>query len=347
MKKPAIAKPRLTWKLNHRKTAWAPYYRVTWTEGGKRRERAILLDWQGDAQKLDELYWACRSGRHAAQKPKVEHSWRACIIAWRSDPKVQGRLADSTKRSYRRAMDRIMEKNGDKDMRRTTKEALYRAHLAMSATPREADRMLQTVSILWGYAANSLFWPMPPNPASGIEHFGKQREYEPWPDWMIAALAEAPEDVQIAARLIRGTGQRPGAAIAMRRDQFRGEYMTVIDEKGKQELEVYCPPSLAGFVAGLPGRGDFILGKTPIEPLSYDAVERKFRAWRKGLGAKARPYTLHGLRKLAIVELAEAGASDAEIQAVTGQSAEMVAYYRKKASRKRLSKSAQQRRDRP
>jgi hypothetical protein len=32
-------------------------------------------------------------------------------------------------------------------------------------------------------------------------------------------------------------------------------------------------------------------------------------------------------------------------RAVTGQSAEMVAYYRKKASRKRLSKAAQERRD--
>ncbi|MHC9236747.1 tyrosine-type recombinase/integrase [Pseudooceanicola sp. 502str34] len=80
------------------------------------------------------------------------------------------------------------------------------------------------------------------------------------------------------------------------------------------------------------------------EPLGYQAVERAFRSWRKGLGERAAKYTLHGLRKLAIVELAEAGASDAEIQAVTGQSAEMVAYYRKRANKRALSKAAQQRR---
>ena len=51
------------------------------------------------------------------------------------------------------------------------------------------------------------------------------------------------------------------------------------------------------------------------------------------------------LRKLAIVQLAEVGCSDAEIQAVTNQSAAMVAYYRKKASRFTLSKNAQDRRD--
>ena len=71
-----------------------------------------------------------------------------------------------------------------------------------------------------------------------------------------------------------------------------------------------------------------------------------FRSWRSRLGDRAKPYSLHGLRKLAIIELAEAGASDAEIQAVTGQSAEMVAYDRAKANRKQLSKAAQTRRDR-
>ena len=39
------------------------------------------------------------------------------------------------------------------------------------------------------------------------------------------------------------------------------------------------------------------------------------------------------LRKFSIVQFAEAGASDAQIQAMTGQSAEMVAYYRAKKSK--------------
>ena len=87
-----------------------------------------------------------------------------------------------------------------------------------------------------------------------------------------------------------------------------------------------------------------MLAKNLTEPLGYDAVEKVFRAWRKDLGVKAKKYTLHGLRKLAITRLAEAGCSDAEIQAVTNQSAEMVAYYRKMADRKKLSRAAQQRR---
>lgn len=80
--------------------------------------------------------------------------------------------------------------------------------------------------------------------------------------------------------------------------------------------------------------------KSPTQPPGYHAVEEAFRAWRKDLDPNAKPYVLHGLRKLAIVRLAEAGCSDAEIQSVTNQSAEMVAYYRKRADRRRLSKAA-------
>ncbi|MEH6521782.1 MAG: hypothetical protein V7775_11250 [Sulfitobacter sp.] len=106
-------------------------------------------------------------------------------------------------------------------------------------------------------------------------------------------------------------------------------------------MEVYCPRPLRKFIDDLPIEGQHVLPKNLTEPLTYHAVEKTFSKWRLSLGLKAKPYSLHGLRKLSIVQLAEAGASDAEIQAVTGQSAEKVAHYRKEVNRKVLSKSAQ------
>ena len=175
--------------------------------------------------------------------------------------------------------------------------------------------------------------------------YGKSREFEPWPEWMVKALAEAPADVRIAAELMLGTGQRPSAAIAMRHDHFSGEWMTVPNEKADEYREVYCPPFLRAFVEALPKRGKHLLAKNLAQPKGYDAVERQFRAWRADLRDRAKAFALHGLRKLAIVQLAEAGCTDAEIEAVTNQSAEMVAGYRKRASGRRLSKAAQNRRD--
>lgn len=345
--KPRIAKPRLTWRWNRHRETWEPYHRVTWTEGAKRRAREVKLDWQGSAEELDRLYWLAQSGQHTTQQAPVRYSWRACIEAWRADSvKGAGRVANSTRASYRLPMDRIMEKNGARDMRITTRTAVRGALAKLHDTPRKASRYAQTISLLWNYARRELDWPLGENPASGLATYKPARVYEPWPDWLVEKLPAAPENLRIAAALIRGTGQRPNAAISMRWDQFDGDWMEVTDEKSGTVFPVFCPSTLRDALASAPRRGDHVLAKTLRAPVGYNAVEKSFRAWRSGFGDRAEKYTLHGLRKLAIVELAEAGATDAEIQAVTGQSAEMVAYYRAKANRKRLSKSAQERRTR-
>ncbi len=102
----------------------------------------------------------------------------------------------------------ILESNGEKSKKTTTRQDLREAHQTLSATPKKADRLLQTVSLLWNSAAEKMDWPLGPNPAKGIDHFGKQREFEPWPEWMVKALSNAPDRVKILARLILGTGQR-------------------------------------------------------------------------------------------------------------------------------------------
>jgi integrase len=90
----------------------------------------------------------------------------------------------------------------------------------------------------------------------------------------VDALPDAPERVQVLARIILETGQRPGAAVAMRRDQFRGEWMIVRDDKGKQNLEVYCPQQRRIFIDYRPIEGQHVLPKNITEPLTYDAVEK-------------------------------------------------------------------------
>lgn len=124
------------------------------------------------------------------------------------------------------------------------------------------------------------------------------------------------------------------------RDQLRGEWMTVTDEKEDDGYEVYCPAELRPSLSALPIRGGHVIPKNLTQPFGYNSVEKAFRTWRATLGERALKYSLHGLRKLAIIRLAETGCFDAQIQAITNQSPEMVDYYRKKASRKRRSTAA-------
>ncbi|MFG6565992.1 hypothetical protein ACGYLI_17390 [Sulfitobacter sp. 1A13421] len=172
-----------------------------------------------------------------------------------------------------------------------------------------------------------------------------------WPDWLLDALSNAPDDVRIGGELIFGTGQRPAAAIKMLRSSFNGEWVTVVDEKGNETFDIYCPVRLRMVVESLDEGPRHVLSKTDVAPRSYDEIEKSFRSWRSTLTElaathddDAKRYSLHELRKRACVELAEAGYSDAEIQAVTGQSLETVAKYRKEANQKAMSRTAQLRR---
>ena len=318
------------------------FYRITWQDGGKRRERYIEIKAEPDTPEFAAEYYAIRSGKSPQlERPTSKTTWRVLIRDYKASPRYK-KLAQGTVKEYNRWFDRIIEKNGDLDVRDMTRAEVRAIHQSLADTPRKADWFIQVVRMLFNFAKDHLDWKVD-NPAEGIELFGKQREFTPWPDWMVAQLENAPEIVRTAAELMLGTGQRPAAAIAMRHDQFSGEMMTVIDDKGDQEWTVYCPQLLRDYLKATPKRGAFVIAKNLTEPVGYDAVEKAFRSWRNSLGPKAKPFVLHGLRKLAIIRLAEGGATDAEIQAITGQSPEMVAYYRRLASRAVLSKAAHKR----
>ncbi|WP_170294015.1 tyrosine-type recombinase/integrase [Paracoccus limosus] len=332
-------KPYVTRKASGGKVRW--YYRLTWFEGERRRERFIPLPGLPDSAEFDTAYWSIRSGKSEATQAPKKNTWRELVRAYRGSAAFR-KLAPRTQKSYNDTIEWILSVNADKAAVALTKQKLRALHVKYGDTPRKADMLVQMVSILTNFARGQLEWSIE-NPAEGLTLYGKQREYEPWPEWMVKKVADAPVIVRSASELILGTGQRPSSAIAMRRDQFVGEWMTVTDEKGDESYEIFCPQELRDYLASLPVTGQHVIAKNLTQPMRYDAVEKAFRAWREGLGDRAKPFSLHGLRKLAIIRLAEAGCTDAEIQAITNQSAQTVAYYRKRASRKKLSRNAMER----
>lgn len=316
-----------------------PHYRMTWTQDGKRREKFIRLPDDMDSSEFDQAYWAIRGGNHVAVTKPAKDTWAELVTAYRSHPKFT-RLAVRTRHSYDMIINDIVEKNGTRSVSSLTRAQVRAIHMKYAPTPRKADWMIQVLSLLLNFAAKTLDWKVE-NVAAGIELYGKQREFEPWPEWMIGKLDTAPEIVRTAAELILGTGQRPNAALKMKHSDFHGDWMDVLDEKTSTCIEVYTPSALRSYLATLPKQGAYVLAKNLTEPRGYHAVEKVFAAWRGSLGESARPYSLHGLRKLSIIRLAEAGCTDAQIQAITNQSVEMVTYYRQRANRKKLSKAAQ------
>lgn len=339
--KPKLRRKHLFWRYNKFTNLWDPYHRVSIKIGDKVKRQETKLHWQGDERLLDELFWKCESGLHPKFQPRLpKTTWGNLYLAWKSDPKVAKSLAPSTLTSYRRSIERLMVKNVDKDVKQTTRQALRAIHLSMVDTPRQADKLITTISMLWNYAKRELDWDIGENPATQFKRYGTTNPFEAWPEWMVEKLEEAPPPVRLACKLILNTGQRPGAAINMRHDQFRFPDVVLRDEKTKCEYEVTCPRPLCDLYREIDREGDYLIAKNLREPLGYDVVQKQFSAWRKTLGPEASKYSFHGLRKLAIIRLAEAGCSDAEIQSITNQTLETVAYYRKGANRKKLSANA-------
>lgn len=335
-------KPHVTEKKGHL------YFRLRWAEGQKRRERYLPLPGVEDSEEFDREYWAIRSGQSTQIKSAPKTSWGALIRSYRASHSYK-KLAPRTKTPYDRVMNQLVEKNAELDIRSLTRAQVRAIHEKYADTPRKADLMVQVIRLLLNYAKNDLEW-IESNPADKVKLFGTQKEWQPWPEALQRAFKKAcvarGDDLMLTAfHLGTGTGQRAGDLCGMRWDHYDGEYMSVVQDKTGERMWVYCPRELREHLDAIPRRGAFILAKNLTQPLTYAAVEKRFRAARDAIGPNAEGYVMHGWRYTAAVALAEAGCSDAEIQSVTGhRTLEMVQKYRRQAGQRQLSKQAQEKR---
>jgi integrase len=113
-------------------------------------------------------------------------------------------------------------------------------------------------------------------------------------------------------------------------------------------VPVWIPftPRLAEYLGALPRRGLTIVCSPDGRPVTYHNAAAAVMKVRKAVGAEA--FTIHGWRYTAAAELAAAGCSDDEIQAITGHKARaMVVQYAGAARQEQRARSAQRRRTNP
>ena len=161
-------------------------------------------------------------------------------------------------------------------------------------------------------------------------------------------------DLWQAAALALYSGQRLGDALAMRWDHVSSNIITVAQEKTRKRLAIPLHEDLRKVLAEIPRTAVTILTNTNGTPWTKDGFRT---SWQKAFaqptqraGEPAPEWPLrpvreaglvfHGLRKSAVVFLLEAGASDAEVASITGQSRQMVEHYGRQVSQRKLAASA-------
>jgi site-specific recombinase XerD len=114
-------------------------------------------------------------------------------------------------------------------------------------------------------------------------------------------------------------------------------YLRFTQQKTGKPMEVRLHAALLAELASSPRRGLTIICNQDGQPMTDQVIRRELKAFGEKHGEQVVP---HGLRKNAVNALLEAGCTEFEVQAITGQSARMVAKYAKRVSQRKLGDAA-------
>lgn len=212
--------------------------------------------------------------------------------------------------------------------------------IAFGRGPGAASGFLQAASTLFKWAV-SRDW-ITHNPAHGIERL-PGGEFRAWTRAEAdQATASLPEHLRRVVILARYTGQRRSDLCAMTWAAFDGTAIRVKQEKTSEQMVIPCHPAL--IVELRAWRRDTnavtILTNTQGRPWVPQHLSHALPTALARLGMP-RDLNVHGLRKLAATELADAGCSIHEIAAITGhRTLQMVQHYTRTADQRRLAEAA-------
>lgn len=146
-----------------------------------------------------------------------------------------------------------------------------------------------------------------------------------------------------AAALALYLGQRQSDDLAMLWNECASGLMSVAQDKTGKRLWIAVHRDLRGILESVPRRATTILTNTRGRPWTGDGFRT---SWDKELDREVMApirqagLVFHGLRKSAVVFLLEAGCTDAEVSAITGQSRQMVEHYARQVNQKKLAAAA-------
>lgn len=309
---------------------------------GRKAERVVRHTLADGTVK--EYRYSPYRGKPNPNRPGAD-SIAALIEAYRSSPKWHA-LAEPTKRMYLIYL-RAFDKAGHLDVKDVRRRDILLLHdrIATTRGPGAAKGFLRASSALFNWAVDREW--IEHSPVTRIKT-APSKALRAWTrDEADAALADLPEHLRRVVILGLYTGQRRGDLISMPWTAYDGETIRLTQQKTGEKMVIPCHAALKAeldqWQAQWKDANDTDLtilrdghGK-PWQPtlLSHYLPEALARI---GL---PRGLNVHGLRKLAAANLADAGCSTHEIAAVTGhRTLAMVQLYTRSADQERLASAA-------
>ena len=307
-----------------------PYYYLMRHRGTTRQRATQRLP---DDPESPE-FWAAYAAAMQLPTPRISpNSVRSLVAAWQDSPEWHA-LAPSTREDWSRYAGRITAAWGSLEVKGIDPHHVLALRDTFRETPAAANNLIRCLSSM-------LAWSVPrawrrDNPCREISMLRGGDGYPPW-DWptINGARQTLRADLWLVAALALYTGQRQGDVLAMRWDAIRDGLIHVRQEKTGKRLAIPIHRDLATVLDAAPRSAVTIAANSHGRPWTRDGFKATWNKHRPS-GAPA----FHGLRKSAVVMLLEAGCTDAEVRAITGQSQEMIEHYARRVNQGRLALAA-------
>lgn len=260
------------------------------------------------------------------------------------------RQAPQTQLHFGRMIDAVLERRnkrgerwGDRDARTITVASLERLLGTYADRPAAAFKLRKLLNRLFATAVK-MGWRAD-NPAALTDAVRQTGEgYRTWSDAAIEQYRAAHPlgtMARVVLELALNTAARRCNLATLERADIAGGLIGIQHAKGNEATLVELMPEARAAIEALPSAPiRFLIVTSHGRPFTAPGLGNKMREWADEAGLP-KGYSLHGLRKAQSRRLAEAGATDAEGRAITGQKKNATfAHYAAKADRKKLAASA-------
>lgn len=344
MGRPRKASVKLPPHVHAVKARGKPYYYFQRFRGTEREEQRVKLPGEPlDRDGLPNAEWwrAYRDLTGEADKGPKRGTFSAVIATYKESPEWS-ELSARTRSERERHLAKIETAWGELAVGGLEARHVLQLRDRYAGTPGEANNIVRSLSSL-------MSWSIPRgwrthNPCAKIRMLRIGEGYAPWTwDDIETFRTHARADLWWAAGLALYSGQRQADVLGMLWSDIQDGLLSVTQNKTGKKLWIPMHENLRRLLADVPRVSVHILTNSRGTPWTTDGFKS---SWGDELKRDAfkllaeRELVFHGLRKSAVVFLLEAGCTDAEVSAITGQSRNMVAHYARQVNQKKLAASA-------
>jgi integrase len=331
-------------KLPHLQREVTRHGKVIWYVRVQRGPR-IRVDGEFGTPEFHAAYRdALANGAPAKIKTVVAErgSYAAFIKEYMASPSWAA-LAKETRKQFSYQLARVADTAGDIPFRSATKAKIVEGRDRRRHKPTDANKFVKAMRKLFAFAVARDY--MTANPADGIELIplpNKRIGFHTWSEDEIERY-EARWPVgsreRLALDLLLFTGLRRSDAVRLGRQHIKDGIATIRTEKTGEPVVIPVLPPLAASINASPTGDLAFIATSRGKPFSKES----FGVWfKRACMAAGVPGSAHGLRKAGAVRAAEAGATEAQLNALFGwrEGSRESSTYTRKARRTVLAKDA-------